>query len=401
MFQERRAYRVTERFRRLGIIAWAFIGILILAGVGAWAMFQIREVFPPLVLALVTIYLLNPIVSRLERTGVPRLAGSCLTYTAFLSVVSVALLLLVPVLIHQAQDLAENFPRTVERIADFADRVTRALEDRFPDFNLSEWISSRLGAVGENLGSVGRFLLGAAQTLALLLIGPIIAFYLLVDLPRLQRSAILLIPPSRRSEAVELASSVGRTMGGFFRGQLIVALIVGVLSSIALLIVGLPYWLVVGMITGLFNIIPLIGPFIGAIPGLVIAGALRPPITMLWVALALTAVQQIDNHFISPNVMRFTVRLHPVTVMVSLIAGATLAGFWGMLLAVPAVASVKLVVAHFWRTRVPWGHEVFHEAPPPAAVPPGSVPPPEAEAGASEEAAGAEEAPSSAGPEVV
>jgi predicted PurR-regulated permease PerM len=225
-----------------------------------------------------------------------------------------------------------------------------------------------------NLGGIGHFLLGAVQTLALFIIGPVIAFYLLVDLPRLQRTALRLIPPQRRDEVVEVAASVGGTMGNFFRGQLLVALIVGIMSSIAMRIIGLPYWLVVGMIAGVFNLVPLIGPFIGAVPGILIAGALRTPWHMLWVALGMLVVQQIDNHFISPNVMRFTVRLHPVTVMVTLIAGATLAGFWGMLLAVPGLASIKLVVAHLWRTRVPWGYEVFEVPPLKAAVPPGEPP---------------------------
>jgi predicted PurR-regulated permease PerM len=150
-------------------------------------------------------------------------------------------------------------------------------------------------------------------------------------------------------------------MGGFFRGQLLVALVVGIMSSLALWLIGLPYWAVVGMIAGFFNLVPMIGPFVGAVPAMLIAAALSPPITILWVALALTGVQQIDNHFISPNVMRWAVRLHPVTIMISLIAGATLAGFFGMLLAVPVVASAKMIASHFWRTRVPWGHEVFSD----------------------------------------
>lgn len=148
-------------------------------------------------------------------------------------------------------------------------------------------------------------------------------------------------------------------MGGFFRGQLLVALLVGVLSALALRIVGLPYWLVVGMIAGFFNLIPMVGPFIGGIPAVLIAAAFLTPWHILYVVVALTIVQQIDNHFVSPNVMRWAVRLHAVTVMLSLLAGAALAGFSGMLLAVPVVASVKVVAAHLWRTRVPWGEEVF------------------------------------------
>jgi predicted PurR-regulated permease PerM len=208
----------------------------------------------------------------------------------------------------------------------------------------------------------------------------------------LRRAALRLVPPDRREEASEVASSVGTAMGGFFRGQLLVALIVGIMSSVGLRIIGLPYWLVVGFIAGFFNLVPLIGPFVGAVPAILIAAALKPPITILWVIVVMLVVQQIDNHFISPNVMRLTVRLHPVTVMISLIAGATLAGFWGMLLAVPLVASAKMIAGHFWRTRVPWGPEVFGEGDKMEAVSPEQQSPPEIEARAA--GAGTEEPPS-------
>lgn len=371
--QNRRPYLITERFRRWGIVAWALIGLLLLLSAAWWALLQVSHVFPPVVLALVTIYLLNPFVSSLERRGVHRLAATCLIYTVLLAIVAVALVFLVPMIVHQTQGFVRDFPKTIDRLGAFADRITSDIQRRFPTFDFGSWLGRRVDSVGENLGGVGVFLLGAVQTVALLVIGPIIAFYLLADLPRLRRSFLKLVPPERRGEVIEVAGAVGNAMGGFFRGQLIVAVIVGVLSSVAMLIVGIPYWLVVGMIAGFFNLIPLIGPYIGAIPGILIAGAYRTPIHMLWVALALTIVQQIDNHFISPNVMRLTVRLHPATVMLSLIAGATLAGFWGMLLAVPVTASVKLVAAHFWKTRIPWGREVFDaETEPVIPVPAGA-----------------------------
>jgi predicted PurR-regulated permease PerM len=348
-----------ERFRKWGIIAWSTIGVLILAGVVLWALMRVDEIFPPLVLALITVFVLNPVVTRLERAGVRRLFGSCMTYLLGMAVLAIALGLLIPALVDQGQEFAEDLPQTIDEVSAFADRVTEGIEDRFgSSINIGERVGE---AIGGTVGSVGGFLQGAVQTMTLVLIGLIAGFYLLVDLPRLRSAALRLVPPKRRDEAKQIASSVGTAMGGFFRGQLLVALIVGVMSSIGLRIIGLPYWLVVGFIAGAFNLVPLIGPFVGAVPAIIIAAALKPPITIVWVAVVLIVVQQIDNHFISPNVMRLTVRLHPATVMIALIAGATLAGFWGMLLAVPVVASIKVVAAHFWRTRVPWGPEVFEE----------------------------------------
>jgi predicted PurR-regulated permease PerM len=353
-----------ERFRRWGIVVWTLIGMLILAYVALRSVLTVREIFPPLVVAIVTIYTLNPFVTRLETLGIRRVFGGCLAYFVLLTIVGVGLALLIPVLIHQGQAFARDFPQTIDRLGDMANRLGDTIERRFgTEVNLQEWIGGRSDLAADTLKRVGGFLTAAAETLTLIIIGLVVGFYLLIDLPRLSRSTLRLVPPDRRGEVRTIAHDVGAAMGGFFRGQLMVAFIVGVMSSIGLLIIGLPYWAVVGLIAGFFNLIPLIGPFVGAVPAIIIALALKPPVTALFVIIVLTVVQQIDNHFISPNVMRWSVRLHPVTVMLSLTIGAALGGFFGMLVTVPMVASVKVVGTHLWRTRVPWGGEVFGDEP--------------------------------------
>ena len=121
------------------------------------------------------------------------------------------------------------------------------------------------------------------------------------------------------------------------------------MSSIGMLIIDLPFWLIVGMVAGLFNMIPLIGPWVGAVPGIVIAlttgGGLSQAIG---VAVVMAIVQQIDNHFISPIVMQRAVKLHPAVVMLALLAGGTLMGFVGLLLAVPTTAVLKILCGHVW-----------------------------------------------------
>jgi predicted PurR-regulated permease PerM len=122
--------------------------------------------------------------------------------------------------------------------------------------------------------------------------------------------------------------------------------------SIGLAILDLPFWLIVGFIAGLFNMIPLIGPWVGAVPGIIIALTTRDFGTAVWVAAIMATAQQIDNHFISPLVMQRTVRLHPAVVMLALLAGGTLGGFFGLLLAVPVTAVLKIIASHLWRTYV-------------------------------------------------
>jgi predicted PurR-regulated permease PerM len=349
-----------ERFRRWGIVAWTIIGLLILSYVGLRALLMVREIFPPLVVAVVTIYVLNPLVTRLEGVGIRRLFGGCLSYLVLLAVVSVGMSLLIPVLVRQGQEFADDFPRTVEQVAEMAEGIERRFNT---EINVQEWVGGQSDFLRNSLSQIGHFLTVAAETLTLIVVGLVVGFYLLVDLPQLRAKTLRLFPPDRRGEWRQVAHDVGAAMGGFFRGQLLVALIVAVMSSLGLALIGLPYWAVVGVIAGFFNLIPLIGPFVGAVPAIIIALALKTPTTAVLVVIVLTVVQQIDNHFISPNVMRWSVKLHPVTVMLSLVIGAALAGFFGMLVAVPMFASVKVVAAHLWRTRVPWGAEVFDDGP--------------------------------------
>jgi predicted PurR-regulated permease PerM len=161
-----------------------------------------------------------------------------------------------------------------------------------------------------------------------------------------------LVPERHRSEIAHVGRQLGRAVGGFMRGQLLVALIVGTLTSFGLWLIDLPFWLLIGMISGFLNIVPLIGPWIGGALGVLVAIGTRDLQTALWAGLVAIIVQQVDNNFVSPAVLRATVRLHPTTIILGLVAGASLGGFWGILLAVPAMAVIKITAGHLWRTRV-------------------------------------------------
>jgi predicted PurR-regulated permease PerM len=353
-----------ERFVRLGILAWAGIGIIILAYLLLRLLVYINPVVPPLLLAVVVVYLLNPLVTALERRGVPRLAGAGIVYVLFILLVALAIELLVPLVTRQITQVVDHFP---EYVADAQTQVRRVAA-RFgaePNFRLDADQVRNWLAAGDNRQAVTRWLTGLRSFttsllggLVILVIGPIMAFYLLVDLPRLQRGAMALVPPARREEIRGLMDRISQAVGGFFRGQLLVALFVGVASSIGLWLVGLPFWLLVGMVAGVFNLVPLIGPFIGGGLAVVIALVAGKPLTALWAALVLLVVQQLDNHLISPNVMSRTVQLHPVVVMLALLVGASFAGLFGMLVIVPLVAVAKIVFLFLWSRYVSYGDEL-------------------------------------------
>jgi predicted PurR-regulated permease PerM len=364
-----------ERFVRVGIVAWCGIGVIILGYLMLRLMLYVNPVVPPLLIAVAVVYLLNPLVSALERRGVPRVAGAGIVYVLFLCIVALVVSLLVPVVARQVTQVIDHFP---DYLAD-GQAYVRRVAARFgqePNFRLDaeqvrEWLSA-----GENRQTVTRYLTGLRSVtsslisgLIIFVLGPVMAFYLLVDLPRLRRGAMALVPPARREEIRGLMDRIGQAVGGFFRGQLLVALFVGVASSIGLWAIGLPFWLLVGMVAGVFNLVPLVGPFIGGGLAVIIALISGEPIKAVWAALVLLAVQQIDNHLISPNVMGRTVQLHPVVVMLALLVGASFAGLFGMLVIVPLVAVAKIIFLFMWSKYVDYGDELTQGDPQPSARP--------------------------------
>lgn len=362
--------------RRAGIAAWSIIGILILVAIALWLLYEIRVIFPPLVLALLIIYLLNPIVNRLEERGVRRSVGAVLSYVVVLGTLTLLGMILVPAISTQVTNFSDNVPQLRADLVDTINDFAAELDDRFGLEIDTERISCLLGpegtsvesefsiaecdrvtrefreSIGHQAGRITEIGFSVLEGLLVFILAPLLALYILIDLPQLQRDALNLVPESHRDEFADLGSKVGRAVGGFFRGQLLVALLVGVMSSIGFWIVGLPFWLVIGAIAGFTNLIPLVGPFIGGGLGLIVGTVTEGATLGLAAAVVALVVQQIDNHVISPNVMKRTVQIHPATVMLALLAGGTIAGFWGVLLGVPAVAVVKLLLAHFWTTRV-------------------------------------------------
>jgi predicted PurR-regulated permease PerM len=356
--------------------AWALIGLGIVAAAVIWALFKISIIFPPLVIALIIIYALNPIVSRLERRGVRRGIGAVGSYILIAGLLTALGFALAPLVSRQIETFENDWPVFRDRLVTVVDDSVDGINERLgTDFKTTQF-DCLLGSdeIGEGGGpsveqcdrATQRFReffesqasrlteIGSSviEVLLWFVIGPLIALYLLMDLPQLQRDMLNLVPSAHKDEAADLASKIGRAVGGFFRGQLLVAFLVGLMSAIGFAIIGLPFWFVIGAIAGFFNLIPLVGPFIGGAIGFIIGTVYGGVGLGIQAAVVEIIVQQIDNHFLSPNVMKRTVQIHPVTVMLSLLAGGALAGFWGVLLAVPTVAVAKLVLGHLWATRV-------------------------------------------------
>jgi predicted PurR-regulated permease PerM len=342
--------------RRLGIAAWSLLGTLLLLAALGWILLQIRILLPPVVLAVVIVYVLNPVVSWLHERGLARWMGSCLSYVVLGGVLTLIGYLVFPSFADQGRELADDFPAIYDDLVNDLESIADdiGLDVDLPDYDeLRDEISSEQSDfLSEQFDRITDITLSLLEGIVLFLLAPVVAFYVLLDLPTVRRKTMGLIPEHLQAEATHVARQLGTAVGGFLRGQLLVAVIVGVMTSVGFWAVDLPFWLLIGMIAGFLNIIPLVGPWVGGALGVLTALATRDLQTALWAGLVALLVQQIDNHFVSPTVLRATVRLHPALIILGLIGGAAIGGFWGILLAVPVMAIVKILAGHFWRTRV-------------------------------------------------
>ncbi len=355
------------RAARWGLLAWSVIGVLVLvAGLFWYVLRPVRVVFPPLVVALIVVYLLNPAVGVLERRGVRRLWGTLLLYVTVLAAVGVLLSFLIPIVTHQVAQFSKGIPGLLSRFQQGLDSFARKLGiKKINTANLFQLFQPGTGQASIFLSRLTSFTSGVVRAAVVMLLGPLIAFYLLVDLPKIRRGARALVPASRRAEATALAGKLGSTVGGFFRGQLVLALLVGGFSMLGFWLVGLPYSVVIGLLTALFALVPLIGTVIAAIPVLFVAltttghtgGLLHMrggwPLALAC-AFVLVLAQQLDTRLLGPRLRDPSARLHPITVVLSLLVGGTLLGLWGMLLAVPAAMVAKVGVLYVWDTRSQW-----------------------------------------------
>ena len=331
----------------------AIVGVVVSAFV--FLIWPLRVVFAPIVLALVVVYLLNPLVTRLQHRGLRRGVAVAVLYVAFLAVVGAALAFLIPLIARQIAGLIDRLPTYIEdatgAINRFAARRHSSFRIKLTPEQVQNYIVQNKNTIRGFLGGVRSFAVSLLHVLVTVVIGIVLSVYILLDLPNIQRGFRSLLPESRRDEIVSVGERIGAALGGYFRGQLLVASFVGVASAIGLALVKIPFAAAVGLVAGVFNLVPLIGPFVGAIPAVVLGLLSGDPIRALWGALVLLLVQQIDNHIISPNVMGRTVKLHPITVMLALLAAGSLWGIFGMLLIIPAIATIKAVGSHLWSKR--------------------------------------------------
>lgn len=315
-------------------------------------LFLIRSILLPFVLGVFTAYFLDPAADRLERMGLARGISTLLITVAFFMAVVLVSITVIPIITTQLAGLITAIPGYV---ADFERQYADQLSERLGglkliDMNQVRDTTSNISGVLIKL--IGNFLTGilhsgmaVVHVLSLVLITPIVAFYLLRDWDRITARLDGYLPRNEADTIREQLAIIDRTLAGFLRGQLNVCLILGTFYAVGLSLVGLKFGILIGLATGFLVIFPYVGLMLGMLTGLSVAFFQFDTIQPVFTVFGVFVLGQImEGYFITPKLVGEKVGLHPVWIIFGMLSGAALFGFVGILLAVPVTAVIGVLI---------------------------------------------------------
>ncbi len=306
-------------------------------------------VLTPFLISLILAYLLLPLVRVMERRGISRLAAIVVIYLVFAIIVLVLCVRVMPLFLDDLQALALQLPEYASRLQEL---LTHLQED-YRRFNLPVYVRELIDNNIQGLGNLltaelersYNFLINLFGRVLLLLLVPVLTFYFLRDEALLKEKLLALLPYRARRRLVAMAVEIDIALGAFIRGALLVSLAVGLMTYVGLLILGVKFPLVLSIIVGITNLIPYIGPIIGAVPALLVA-LLEEPLLALKVLILIVVVQQVEAQLITPYVIGRSARMHPLAIILILLLAGKLFGITGLILAIPAAIAVRILVKH-------------------------------------------------------
>jgi predicted PurR-regulated permease PerM len=319
----------------------------------ALGLYILREVLLPFVAGMALAYVLDPVADRLERLGLGRLGATILILALFILAFVLALVLLIPLAAHQLAAFVANLPAYVERIQALIAEQGGPLIDKLGGSGALADMQKSIGdLVRQGAAWIAGFLRGLwsggqaiISVFALLIVTPVVAFYLLVDWDHMVAAVDGWLPRRHRDTIRTLAREIDRAIAGFIRGQAAVCVILGTFYAVGLSLIGLNFGALIGMSAGLLSFIPYVGSLTGLVLSVGVAVVQFWP-DWTWIAATLgvfVAGQFLEGNILSPKLVGASVGLHPVWLMFALFAFGALFGFVGLLLAVPLAAVVGVL----------------------------------------------------------
>ena len=339
-------------FRRVVSATLVLISVIL----GFWLLYRFNEVVFILFIAVVIGTVIRPVVAWLRRRGVPRIAGVLLVYLMLLILLTGFLLLLFPLIVEQSRTLAVAVPGYYHTLREWMVnypnrwmmRLGRFLPAALPSPLPTHQTGPQMLASAEQ---ALRYAALAAKLVFMAIVILVLAFYWTLDGPRIIQSFLLLVPQDQRERRSELISVMETKLGFYIAGQGVLCLAIGIMALIVYLLLGLPSALLLALVAGVLEAVPMVGPLLGAVPAALIALSIAPS-KMVWVIVATLIIQQLENRLLVPRVMRKAMGVNPFVTLLAIFAFSSLFGIAGALMAIPMAAFIQLLLDHF----------VFHPA---------------------------------------
>ena len=320
----------------------------------------LNDILLPFVVGGVVAYFFDPLVVRLQRAGLSRTWATTVVTIIAVLIAAGVLTAILPPLLSQLEELITSAPTFVVKAVQGLQPMIEPIRERMglPPLSLQDLQEVVTQRAGQMLSFVGSFAGRVAQggvaiinLLGLLFLTPVVTFYLLRDWPKVVASIDRALPLDHAVTIRTLAHEANAAVAGYLRGQALVCLILGTIYAVGLTIVGLQFGIVIGLIAGLISFIPFVGTLVGAVLSIGMALAQFPPD---WMGVAKVAAvfvlgNLLEGNLLSPKLVGDRVGLHPVWIMFALLAGGSLFGFTGVLIAVPVAAVIGVVVRHLMK----------------------------------------------------
>ena len=334
-------------FRR---VVWATL-VLVFVALGFWLLIRLNQVIFIFFIAMVMGTVIRPAVAWLYSRGIPRLTGTVLVYLLLIGLVISFVFLLFPLIFEQGTTIAAAVPDyyqnlrawMVNSLDPLIVRLSTFLPITLPGLEpVQQTGSQMLATAGQAMG----YIMSAAKAIFLAITILLLALHWTLSGPRTIQSLLLLAPMGRRETIGELISAMETKVGSYIAGQGVLCVVIGAMALVAYLLIGLPNALVLALVAGVLEAVPMIGPLLGAIPAALVALSIAPD-RLVWVVVATLVIQQLENSLLVPRVMRKVVGVNPFVSLLAIFAFSSLFGIAGALMAIPIAAIIQLVLDRF------------------------------------------------------
>lgn len=326
---------------RVDISVWTFIK-LILVILAFYFLYLIKDILALFFIVMILVATFSPVIENWSKK-IGRWPAVLSVVLMFIVAVGFLFYLVVPPVISQASEFAQNLPFYIDKLT--------YVKDHFPTLN--NYLASFSSSLSDYTGGVVTFTVGIFGGIVTIIMSLVLFIYLLIDEKAMKIAVVSIFPITYREQLTEVLKKVGNQVGNWFRGQLTLASIVAVIYLIGLTIIGVPFAAMLAVLSGVLDFIPVIGPIIAGTVAAFIALS-DSPIKALIVIILYVAVQQLENTFLVPKIMQRAVGLSPVIIIAALLIGAKLMGVIGAVLAVPISASISVLIQEWPTIKRAW-----------------------------------------------